>query len=123
MSDDPVDWLYGLQSHGIKLGLDGIRALLALLDRPEEEVLIAAAQALSRVGSTAALGRLVYASRRESLQEITRDVLLAAVEVLKDDRRPNAGGHLSVVADAVEARGGLSFEDRARALSFPEDDN
>lgn len=98
-------------------------ALLALLDRPEEEVLIAAAQALSRVGSTAALGRLVYASRRESLQEITRDVLLAAVEVLKDDRRPNAGGHLSVVADVAEARGGLSLEHRASALSYPEDDN
>jgi dihydrofolate synthase/folylpolyglutamate synthase len=35
VSDDPVDWLYGLQSHGIKLGLDGIRALLLLLDHPE----------------------------------------------------------------------------------------
>ena len=35
MSDDPVDWLYGLQSHGIKLGLDGIRALLQLLGHPD----------------------------------------------------------------------------------------
>jgi len=32
---DPVDWLYGLQSHGIKLGLDGIRTLLHILDHPE----------------------------------------------------------------------------------------
>jgi dihydrofolate synthase/folylpolyglutamate synthase len=35
MTHDPVLWLYGLQSHGIKLGLDGIRALLGLLDHPE----------------------------------------------------------------------------------------
>jgi dihydrofolate synthase / folylpolyglutamate synthase len=35
VSADPVDWLYGLQTFGIKLGLDGIRALLTLLDHPE----------------------------------------------------------------------------------------
>lgn len=35
MTNDPVAWLYGLQSHGIKLGLEGIRALLDLLDHPE----------------------------------------------------------------------------------------
>ena len=33
--NDPVAWLYDLQSHGIKLGLDGIRTLLALLDHPD----------------------------------------------------------------------------------------
>lgn len=32
---EPIDWLYGLQQYGIKLGLDNIRALLALLDHPE----------------------------------------------------------------------------------------
>ena len=35
VAHDPVEWLYGLQSHGVKLGLDGIRTLLALLDHPE----------------------------------------------------------------------------------------
>jgi dihydrofolate synthase/folylpolyglutamate synthase len=35
MAHDPVEWLYGLQSHGVKLGLDGISTLLALLDHPE----------------------------------------------------------------------------------------
>ena len=35
MTNDPVAWLYGLQSYGIKLGLDGIRSLLRILDRPE----------------------------------------------------------------------------------------
>jgi dihydrofolate synthase/folylpolyglutamate synthase len=35
VAHDPIEWLYGLQSHGVKLGLDGIRTLLALLDHPE----------------------------------------------------------------------------------------
>ena len=35
MTNDPIAWLYGLQSLGVKLGLDGIRSLLALLDHPE----------------------------------------------------------------------------------------
>ncbi len=35
LTNDPIAWLYGLQSHGIKLGLEGIRTLLALLDHPE----------------------------------------------------------------------------------------
>ena len=35
LTNDPIAWLYGLQSHGIKLGLEGIRALLSLLDHPE----------------------------------------------------------------------------------------
>lgn len=37
MNNDLVPWLYGLQSHGVKLGLDGIRRLLAALDHPERE--------------------------------------------------------------------------------------
>jgi dihydrofolate synthase/folylpolyglutamate synthase len=35
VTNDSISWLYGLQSHGVKLGLDGIRALLGLLDHPE----------------------------------------------------------------------------------------
>jgi dihydrofolate synthase / folylpolyglutamate synthase len=35
VAHDPVLWLYGLQSHGIKLGLEGIRTLLTLVDHPE----------------------------------------------------------------------------------------
>jgi dihydrofolate synthase/folylpolyglutamate synthase len=35
MGDNHVQWLYGLQQFGIKLGLDNIRALLAKLGRPE----------------------------------------------------------------------------------------
>ena len=51
---DPVAWLYGLQHAGVKLGLDGIRGLLSLLDHPERaypSVLIAGTNGK---GSTAA---------------------------------------------------------------------
>lgn len=99
-------------------------ALLALLDAPdlEESVLVAAAQALSRVGSTAALTRLLEVLEQRELGDMTQQVLRAAVDVLRDDRRPNAGGHLSVVGEQRELRGGLSFQDRSSALSFPEED-
>jgi len=33
VSADPVTWLYGLQSFGVKLGLSGIRALLESMER------------------------------------------------------------------------------------------
>jgi dihydrofolate synthase/folylpolyglutamate synthase len=35
LPSDPVAWLYGLQHSGVKLGLDGIRRLLDLLEHPE----------------------------------------------------------------------------------------
>jgi dihydrofolate synthase/folylpolyglutamate synthase len=35
MNRAPIDWLYGLQHSGIKLGLDNIRALLDVLGHPE----------------------------------------------------------------------------------------
>jgi dihydrofolate synthase/folylpolyglutamate synthase len=35
MVHETIDWLYGLQHFGIKLGLDNIRALLELLNHPE----------------------------------------------------------------------------------------
>jgi dihydrofolate synthase/folylpolyglutamate synthase len=35
MAHETIDWLYGLQHFGIKLGLDNIRTLLELLNHPE----------------------------------------------------------------------------------------
>jgi len=35
MARDMIQWLYGLQHFGVKLGLDNIRAVLELLDHPE----------------------------------------------------------------------------------------
>ena len=35
MARDMIEWLYGLQHFGIKLGLHNISALLEILDHPE----------------------------------------------------------------------------------------
>ena len=51
----PIAWLYGLQSHGVKLGLDGIRALLAALDHPERACPIALVGGTNGKGSTVAM--------------------------------------------------------------------
>ena len=55
MTNDPVSWLYGLQSHGIKLGLDGIRTLLARLDHPERACPSALVGGTNGKGSVAAM--------------------------------------------------------------------
>lgn len=52
---DPVAWLYGLQSHGIKLGLDGIRALLALLGHPERNLPVVLVGGTNGKGSASAM--------------------------------------------------------------------
>ena len=55
MSDDPVDWLYALQSHGIKLGLDGIRGLLGLLGHPQDGLTTILVGGTNGKGSVAAM--------------------------------------------------------------------
>jgi len=50
-----VTWLYGLQSHGIKLGLQGIRTLLDRLDHPERGYRVALVGGTNGKGSVAAM--------------------------------------------------------------------
>ena len=51
----PVAWLYALQSLGIKLGLEGIRALLELLDRPDRAFPILLVGGTNGKGSVSAM--------------------------------------------------------------------
>jgi len=53
--NDPVAWLYGLQSFGIKLGLDGIHALLTLLGHPEDGLPVVLVGGTNGKGSVAAM--------------------------------------------------------------------
>ena len=55
MTNDPISWLYGLQTHGVKLGLDGIRSLLTLLDRPERAYPMVLVGGTNGKGSVAAM--------------------------------------------------------------------
>ena len=55
MNSEPVDWLYGLQHSGIKLGLDNIRALLDVLGHPERSYRSVLVAGTNGKGSVAAM--------------------------------------------------------------------
>ncbi|MGH7257620.1 MAG: bifunctional folylpolyglutamate synthase/dihydrofolate synthase, partial [Nitrospiraceae bacterium] len=50
-----VEYLYGLQKHGIKLGLHNIQALLARLDQPQRRYRVFHIAGTNGKGSTAAM--------------------------------------------------------------------
>ena len=55
MPENMIDWLYGLQHFGIKLGLDNIRALLDVLGRPERHYRTVHIAGTNGKGSVAAM--------------------------------------------------------------------
>jgi dihydrofolate synthase/folylpolyglutamate synthase len=55
MTQDMIEWLYGLQHFGIKLGLDNIRALLEILGHPERAFRSAHVAGTNGKGSVAAM--------------------------------------------------------------------
>jgi dihydrofolate synthase / folylpolyglutamate synthase len=57
-----IDYLYGLQKHGIKLGLETMQAWLARLDRPETRVRALHIAGTNGKGSTAAMAAAVLQS-------------------------------------------------------------
>jgi dihydrofolate synthase / folylpolyglutamate synthase len=69
VTNDTISWLYGLQSQGVKLGLDGIRALLAILDHPERAFPIVLIGGTNGKGSVAAMvdAMLLASGRRSAL--------------------------------------------------------
>ena len=69
MPENMVDWLYGLQHFGIKLGLDNIQALLDVLQRPEREYRTAHIAGTNGKGSVAAMldAMLLAAGKRSGL--------------------------------------------------------
>lgn len=55
MAQDMIDWLYGLQHFGIKLGLDNINAVLEILDHPERAYASVHVAGTNGKGSVAAM--------------------------------------------------------------------
>jgi dihydrofolate synthase/folylpolyglutamate synthase len=92
MTNDPVAWLYGLQSQGVKLGLEGIRALLGLLDHPERSYPLVLVGGTNGKGSVAAmLDAMLAASER-------RSGLYTSPHLVRPNERIRIGGE--DVADA-----------------------
>ncbi|HVQ34783.1 MAG TPA: folylpolyglutamate synthase/dihydrofolate synthase family protein [Candidatus Bathyarchaeia archaeon] len=101
MSDDPVDWLYGLQSHGIKLGLDGIRALLALLDRPERAFPTILVGGTNGKGSVAAMLDALLRAHGRRTGLTTSPHLVGPEERIRIDGRDVTSGELARLLDRV----------------------
>ena len=59
-----IDWVYGLQHFGIKLGLDNIRRLLELLRHPERTMTTVLVGGTNGKGSVAAMLHSVQAELR-----------------------------------------------------------
>lgn len=106
MTPDLVSWLYGLQSHGVKLGLDGIRSLLTLLDHPERAYPLALVGGTNGKGSAAAMldSMLGASGRRSGLY--TSPHLVRPNERIRIDgvdlSQPSLDRTLAVVRDACE---------------------
>ena len=106
MTPDLVSWLYGLQSHGVKLGLDGIRSLLTLLDHPERAYPSVLVGGTNGKGSVAAMldAMLGASGRRSGLY--TSPHLVRPNERIRIDgvdlSKPSLDRTLSVVRDACE---------------------
>jgi dihydrofolate synthase/folylpolyglutamate synthase len=62
MAHETIDWLYGLQHFGIKLGLDNIRALLALLNHPERAYRCLHVAGTNGKGSVASMADAILAA-------------------------------------------------------------
>jgi dihydrofolate synthase/folylpolyglutamate synthase len=103
VSDDPVDWLYGLQSHGIKLGLDGIRALLALLDRPEHAFPTILVGGTNGKGSVAAMLDAMLRAHGYRVGLTTSPHLVGPEERIRIDGRDVTAHELSRLLERVRA--------------------
>ncbi len=102
---DSLDYLYGLQRFGIKLGLENIRTLLARLGRPDQSL------AIVHVAGTNGKGSVCAALAEILRQGGQRTGLYTSPHLQTFNERIRIDGHL--IADAEVAR--LTSEIRERA--------
>jgi dihydrofolate synthase/folylpolyglutamate synthase len=103
---DPIDWLYGLEHFGIKLGLDSTRTLLRLLDLPHAPCRFVQVAGTNGKGSVAAMldAMLGAAGIRAGL--FTSPHLVRPNERIRvgglDIETPDLHRSLTAVRDAIE---------------------
>ena len=115
MSDDPVGWLYGLQSHGIKLGLDGIRALLALLEHPEASFPAILVGGTNGKGSAAAMLEAMLRAHGRRVGLTTSPHLVRPEERIRIEGRDVSDEELGALLDRVRDSCGRGLEDGSLA--------
>lgn len=81
--DETVDYLYGLQSRGIKFGLDNIRRLLGALGNPERSFSSIHVAGTNGKGSTAAMAEAILAAAGQRTGLFTSPHLVSLTERIK----------------------------------------
>lgn len=97
MPHPSIDWLYGLQHFGIKLGLENIRALLGILGHPERDLAVIHVAGTNGKGSVAAMADAMLGAAGLSTGLFTSPHLVRPTERIRID-----GGDLE--ADELHQR-------------------
>ena len=107
MGGDPIQWVYGLQRFGIKLGLEGIRTLLDRLGRPETAYPSVLVGGTNGKGSVAAMMEAMLAAAGRKTGLYTSPHLLRPGERVRIEGRDlsdvDLGRHLDTVRVAIES--------------------
>jgi dihydrofolate synthase/folylpolyglutamate synthase len=86
MAHETIDWLYGLQHFGIKLGLDNIRVLLELLHHPERAYKCIHVAGTNGKGSVAAMADAILTAAG------VRSGLFTSPHLVRPNERIRIGG-------------------------------
>jgi dihydrofolate synthase / folylpolyglutamate synthase len=107
MEGDPILWLYGLQQFGIKLGLDGIRALLHRLGHPESAYPAVLVGGTNGKGSVAAMMEAILSASGRKVGLYTSPHLVHPGERVRiaghDLTDAELGRRLETVRAAIES--------------------
>jgi dihydrofolate synthase/folylpolyglutamate synthase len=121
--DDAIDYLYGLRHHGIKLGLDNTRRLLAELGEPQREFRSVHVAGTNGKGSTAAMLASMLGASGLGVGLFTSPHLVSFTERIRVDGEEIAAGEVvSLTSEVREAAGraGLNptFFEAVTAMGF-----
>jgi dihydrofolate synthase/folylpolyglutamate synthase len=101
---ESLDYLYGLQRFGIKLGLDNIRGLLQRLDHPERDYAIAHVGGSNGKGSVCAALARIFQESGLRVGLYTSPHLHSFTERIQIDGRPVTEGEVAALTDELRRR-------------------
>jgi dihydrofolate synthase/folylpolyglutamate synthase len=123
--NETIDYLYGLQIHGVKFGLDNVRLLLGRLGNPERAFKSVHVAGTNAKGSTCAmLAAMLTASGRKTglftsphLVSFTERIKVGGAEITPDEV-VGLAGEVRAAADAVGGEFSPTFFEVVTAMGF-----
>jgi dihydrofolate synthase/folylpolyglutamate synthase len=119
--DETIDYLFGLQWHGIKLGLDNPRELLRRLGNPESGIPYVHIAGTNGKGSTAAMLSAMFTASGRRTGLFTSPHLLSFTERISVDRvRITEDEVVSLASEVMAAAEGMkpTFFEAVTAMGF-----